>query len=163
MQTQAPLRLARHGLHIGTYSMAASPLNKLFGSDEVLARLQDHARRLQRLQSVVDRCLPPNFRGLVSVANFNDGILMLHVPSPALATRIKLSGETIRGDLLAMGELVESVQTKVRAPNVRAQAAKPVKRQIGAEGKAALDELRGKLKADDPLAAALARMISRSR
>lgn len=143
--------------------MPATPLNKLFAGNETLARLQDHARRLQRLQGVVDRCLPPNFRGLVAVANFSDGVLTLHVPSPALATRIKMSSETICNDLFALGECVESVHTKVRAPRAQPRQAAAPKRQIGAEGKAALDELRASLKADDPLAAALARMISRSR
>lgn len=143
--------------------MAATPLDRLFSRNEVLAHLQDHARRLHRLQGVVDRCLPPNLRGLVSVANFAEAELTLHVPSPALATRIKMSVDTIRGDLLAMGEVVERIQTKVRAPNVKPKAAPTPRRAIGSEGKAALAGLRDSLPSDDPLATALGRMIARSR
>lgn len=143
--------------------MAATPLDKLFGSNETLARLQDHARRLRRLQGVVDRCLPPNLRGLVSVANFAEGTLTLHVPSPALATRIKMSSDSIKGDLMALGELVEQIQTKVRVSRAQPRQAEKVERRIGREGKAALDELRDSLKPDDPLAAALKRMLERSR
>lgn len=143
--------------------MAATPLDRLFSRNEVLAHLQDHARRLNRLQTVVDRCLPANLRGLVSVANFADGELVLHVPSAALATRIKMSSETIRGDLFALGEVVEHLQTKVRAPGIKPKTVEAPRREIGKEGKAALADLRERLPSDDPLAAALSRMISRSR
>ncbi len=144
--------------------MAATPLDKILGKSDALTRLQDHARRLHRLQRVVNRCMPPNLRGLVAVANISEGTLTLHVPTPALATRIKMSGETIKQDLLAQGELVDTIQTRVRATHtaIGNQREKPARR-IGNSGREALDDLRRKLEADDPLAQALKRMLERSR
>lgn len=144
--------------------MAATPLDKILGKSDALTRLHDHALRLQRLQRVVDRSMPPNLRGLVAVANINEGTLTLHVPTPALATRIKMSGETIKHDLLGQGELVEVIQTRVRATHTGSgtHQEKPARR-IGSSGREALDDLRRKLKVDDPLAQALQKMLERSR
>lgn len=144
--------------------MATRSLESFFSRSDVLARLHDHAERLQRLQRLVDAGLPANVRGAVRVANFQDGELILHVTSPALATRMKMSVASLRDNLMVAGEPVNAVQVKVRTTpfvGLNPEAEAPV-RPIGADGKAALLALSEHLREDDPLARALRRMVDKS-
>lgn len=145
--------------------MASTPLGKLLGSSGALARLKDHAGRLMRLQKTVEASLPASMRGAVHVANVADERLVLHVTSPALAARLKMSLENLKHDLLAGGEVISEVQVKVRTsgpPTARTTGPVP-ERHIGNDGREALRRLSDELKADDPLALALKRMVQRSR
>ena len=144
--------------------MATSPLNRFIGKSDVLARLQDHAARLLRLQRKLDAALPAVMRGAAQVANLQEGELIVHVSSPVMATRLKLSLSTLKSSLQAAGEPVESIKIKVRASpfqgNGRQEEVEV--RHIGAGGKAALQHLADELRPDDPLARALKRMVERS-
>ncbi len=149
---------------MGAFPMATSPLNRFIGRSDVLARLQDHAARLQRLQRKLDAALPAVSRGAAQVANFQDGELILHVVSPVMATRLKLGLETLKHALQVAGEPVQSIKVKVRASPFRGNGREEEVsvRPIGAGGRAALQTLAEDLKPDDPLARALKRMIDRS-
>lgn len=143
--------------------MKTSPINNFLGRSDVLARLQEHAGRLMRLQRKLDAALPRGVRGAASVANFHDGELILHVTSPAVATRLRLSLETLKTALQVAGEPVSSIKVKVRASPFKGNgidAEAPV-RPIGAEGRNALLSLADNLASDDPLARALRHMVDR--
>ena len=138
--------------------MASTPLKKILGSAQALAHLHDHAGRLLRLQKTVAKALPPAMREVVRVANLQDGVLSLHVPSPALATRLKLSQESLRAALLGAGENIHDFKIKVRVDSGDRPPAPPAQRHIGEQGRRALQNLREHIKADDPLARALKKM-----
>jgi hypothetical protein len=144
--------------------MATSPINKLFRQSEALSRLQDHANRLIRLQKKLDASLPAASRGAAQVANLQDGELTLHATSPVMATRIKLSLQTLKANLQAAGEPVQTITVKVRVnPFLGKAEADEVKvRPIGEGGRDALLHLAQELEADDPLAKALKRIVDRS-
>jgi hypothetical protein len=144
--------------------MATSPLNRFIGKSDVLARLQDHAGRLVRLQRKLDLALPAAARGGAQVANLQDGELIIHVTSPVMATRLKLGMESLKGSLQAAGESITSIKIKVRANPFQGNGREEdvEVRHIGREGKAALQHLAEDLKPDDPLAKALKRMLDRS-
>jgi len=144
--------------------MATSPINKLFRQSEVLSRLQDHANRLIRLQRKLDAALPASSRGAAQVANLLDGELILHATSPVMATRLKLGLQTLKANLQAAGEPVQSITVKVRVnPFLGKPEADEVKvRPIGEGGREALIHLSEGLEADDPLAKALKRIVERS-
>ena len=143
--------------------MASTPLAKLLGSSDVLSRLQDHALRLVRMQRLVDTALPPALQGRAQVANFSEGKLTLHVQSPAMATRLKLSLETLKETLYAAGQVVTEVKVKVRAvPYSTGYAEHAPSRHIGLQGRESLQSLSDSLKPDDPLAQALKRMVKNS-
>lgn len=143
---------------MGTFSVSSSPLGRILRTAEPLARLQDHAARLLRLQRVVSKSLPAAMREVVSVANLQDGVLFLHVPSPALATRLKLGQESLRAELFAAGESVAEIKIKVRVDRHDREQRFAPHRQISEQGREALEALRKSLKADDPLARALKKM-----
>ncbi|GAB4059651.1 DciA family protein [Uliginosibacterium sediminicola] len=143
--------------------MAATPIHNLLGSTEALARLHDHAARLVRLQNAVERYLPDNMRGAVSVANCQDGILSLHVSTPALATRLKMSLESLRAQLMQNHEAILGIRVKVRVVHSSTREIPPTQRQIGAQGKAALAALGDALDAGSPLAQALRKLLKDTR
>lgn len=139
-------------------SVSSSPLSRILRASEPLSRLQDHAARLLRLQKALDKALPPVMKNAVRVANFQDGVLFLHVPSPALATRLKLGQEGLRAALLASGENVFEFKIKVRVDRHDREQRFAPHRHISEQGREALEALRKSLKADDPLARALKKM-----
>lgn len=143
---------------MGALTLASTPLRRILGSSEPLAHLQDHAARLLRLQKVVSKTLPGAMREVVRVANLQEGTLFLHVPSPALATRLKLGQESLRTALLAVGENIREIKIKVRVDPGTRPPPPPPRRHIGAQGRQALQALRESMKADDPLARALKKM-----
>lgn len=144
--------------------MSTSPLSTFMGRADALARLREHATYLARLQRKVEACLPANSRPAVHVANLHDGELILHVESPALAARLKLSQNGLIRDLQIAGEPVNALRIKVRTQPFQGNEhydASEV-RSIGAGGKEALRSLEANLNPDDPLASALRRMLERS-
>lgn len=143
---------------MGTVLVASTPIRKILGNTQPLAHLHDHVARLIRLQKLVARHLPPVMREVVRVANFQAGTLFLHVPSPALATRLKLSQESLRTALLNAGENIMEFKIKVRVDRGERPKAPPPRRHISGEGRHALQDLRERLRADDPLARALKKL-----
>jgi hypothetical protein len=145
--------------------MATSPISKLFGQSDVLARLQDHALHLLRLQRILDATLPPATRGSAHIANLQEGELIVHVQSPAMATRLRLCIESLKTALQTHGEAVTAIRIKVRTVRFQGDSVTTdaPDRHIGAQGKDALRRLGDSLGESDPLALALKRMIDRSR
>lgn len=143
---------------MGTFPLASTPLNKILGASQALSHLKDHAARLLRLQKTVAKALPAAMRDAVRVANLQEGTLFLHVPSPALATRLKLSQESLRAALLNAGENIHDFKIKVRVDPGTRPPPPPLRRHIGEQGRQALQALRESMKADDPLARALKKM-----
>src|SRR5262245_4214600 len=94
--------------------MCAAPLQRFLGGNDALTRLRDHAARLVRMQATLEKQLPAGMLGAVSVANFEDGILVLHVQTAALASRLKMSSESLRTALMAANEPVMGIRIKVR-------------------------------------------------
>jgi hypothetical protein len=141
----------------------ATLLGEVFGASDALSRLQEHAQRLVRAQRLVDQHVPRAMRGAVAVANLREGVLVLHVPTPALATRLKMSVESLRNALRETGMPIEDLQVKVRpvqmAPASGLYAAG--NRSIGAQGRQAFGELSAHIGTETPLGQALGRLLKR--
>ena len=141
--------------------MAATPLGRLFGKDDALARLRQHAARLMRLQTSLNQLIPRAMHGAVAVANMQDGVLSLHAATPALASRLNMTRESLLRDFQALGEPLSSIKIKVRP----VQNAGPdilharEERSIGAQGRQSLEALLQRTPADSPLAHALDKML----
>ncbi|MFT3734162.1 MAG: DciA family protein [Rhodocyclaceae bacterium] len=145
--------------------MSAGQLNRFLGSDDALSRLRDHAARLVRMQGQLERQLPPNMLGAVSVANFETGILTLHVSTPALASRLKMSQESLRAALSAAGEPIQGIRIKVRAVHSSERGGLYARetRSISPQSKAALKNLGESLDPGSALARALREMVNKTR
>ena len=91
------------------------PLSRFLGGD-ALARLQDHAARLNRLQAVLDGMLPPQLQGQCRVANLKEGSLVVAARGGAAAVRVRQILPSLLERLQHGGHPVQSIKVKVGTP-----------------------------------------------
>ncbi|TAH49495.1 MAG: DUF721 domain-containing protein [Betaproteobacteria bacterium] len=138
-------------------------LNRFLGSGDALARLQDHAARLRRLQVVLERGLPPLLAGLCRVANLKDGTLVLSASGGAAAARLRQLTPSLVEHFVAAGHAVQTIKVKVATPETATWRRPPPERHISASARASLTQFAATLPADSPLRASLERLAQRSR
>ncbi|SFD62353.1 DciA family protein [Massilia yuzhufengensis] len=130
-----------------------------------MASLLPAAMRMARLQSDCAAILPI-LAGNTDVISFQDGALVLAVPSSAVAARMKQMAPKLQAALLERGWQVESVKLKVQV--ARAMPAKPEMRTLELPPTAvqAFEELAESLddsKQNKELVAALRRLAEKRR
>jgi hypothetical protein len=138
------------------------PLSRFLGGGDALARLQDHAARLRRLQGVLDACLPPQLAGQCQVANLKDGVLIVAARGGAAAVRVRQILPSLLERLQHGGHPVQSIKVKVGTPEQTTPARPAPQRQISAAAKADLHDFADTLPADSPLRASIERLIRRA-
>jgi hypothetical protein len=82
--------------------------------DTELEQTVRRARALDQLAKSVQELLPPQMAGQVFVGNVRDGMLVLIVRTPALASRLRLDAPRLLAALRDRGMLLESIQAKVK-------------------------------------------------
>lgn len=138
-------------------------LHRFLGTGDALARLQDHAQRLRRLQGALDAALPTPMIGQCEVANLKDGTLVVAARSGAAAVRLKQMLPSLIEHLGRSGHAVQAIRVKVSAPAAAELARAPSERHISETAKAELSAFAASLPADSPLRTALARLVARGR
>ncbi|HJV26263.1 MAG TPA: DUF721 domain-containing protein [Aromatoleum sp.] len=138
-------------------------INRYLGSGDALARLQDHAARLMRLQNVLAQHLPPALAAACSVANLKNGTLVLLADGGAVAARLKQMAPTLTAQFAATGVPVTSVQVKVKVNEAPEPARRVTSRSLSESGARSLTNFSSSLPADSPLREALERLVARSR
>ncbi len=138
-------------------------IQRFLGSGDALARLRDHAARLRRLQTVLERHVPPSLAAACSVANLKGDTLMLLAHGGAVAARLKQIAPTLAEQFAAAGLPVKSVQVKVRIIEQHDAPRPPPERKLSDAGRRSLADFSDSLPADSPLRESLERLIARSR
>lgn len=138
-------------------------LQRFLGSGDALARLQDHASRLHRLQAVLERALPPQLAPLAQVANLKDEVLVISARGGAAAARLKQMTGGLAEHFLQAGYPVKSIKVKVGTPEQASWRRPPPERHISPEAKAGLADFAATLPEDSPLRASLERLVRRGR
>ncbi|HAF55751.1 MAG TPA: DUF721 domain-containing protein [Thauera sp.] len=139
------------------------PLSRFLGSGDALARLQDHAARLRRIQGALELALPPQLQGQCQVANLKDGALVLSARGGAAAVRLRQMLPSLLDQLVAAGHAVQTIKVKVASPEQVSWQRQPTERHISSEAKAGLGVFASSLPPDSPLRASLERLIRRGR
>lgn len=140
----------------------ARQLGNTITEDTPLARLQQHAQQLARVQRQLDLLLPDYLQGAVAVANLQQGVLALHVKNASVAARLKMLMPRLKEGLWAQGVLVEELKVRVRLPR-KHETARPVTvRDIDENVLASLQSLQQTLPDSSPLAGPLQRLIARA-
>ncbi|WP_341678224.1 DciA family protein [Niveibacterium sp. SC-1] len=136
------------------------PLHDFVGGDSPLARLQEHAQRLMRLQRLVQLLLPDYMQPSVLVANYQSGSLTLHTEGAAVAAKLKLIVPRLKENLWAQGVQVEDIKVKVRP--VRQEPGRRVteRRAVDPEALDSLAALRASLPENSPLLESLDRFLT---
>jgi len=142
--------------------MRARQLGTAITDDSPLARLQEHARQLIRIQRQLDLLLPDYLQGAVAVANLQQGILALHVQNASVAARLKMIMPRLKEGLWTQGTAVNELKVRVRLPKKSDTPHTTAIREIDGSVLASLESLRKQLPDESPLAGPLARLIERA-
>lgn len=94
-----------------------------------LAQLASRARALEQVAKALEELLHGALANQVHVGNVRDGQLTVIVPSPSIASRIRLEAPRIARELAAKGIPVEGIAVKVRPGHQPPQAPKAGKPQ----------------------------------
>ncbi|ENO87583.1 DUF721 domain-containing protein [Thauera linaloolentis] len=139
------------------------PIHRFLGSGETLARLQDHAARLRRLQTVLEAALPPQLAEQCHVANLKDEALVVTTRNGAAAVRLKQMLPSLLEHFLRAGHALGAIKVKVGTPEQLPWRAPAVERHISADAKAGLAGFAATLPPESPLRESLERLIRRGR
>jgi hypothetical protein len=138
-------------------------LQGYLGSGDALARLQDHAARLLRLQNTLARALPPQLAAACRVANLKDQTLVISADGGAVAVRLKQMAPSLMEHLARAGHMISDIKVKVATPQQQPWVKPPTDRRISAEARNTLTDFAATLPADSPLRTSLERLARRSK
>lgn len=126
-----------------------------------LAPLSAHAQRLRELQRVYETVAPGYLVLASQVTNYKQGKLHIRAASGAVAAKLKQMQPTLVGGFLTSGVEVTELRIKVqpRGPAAAARSPRRIKPTLGLASKRSLAALIAKLPPDDPLRAALERLL----
>jgi hypothetical protein len=143
------------------YSMSAL-LHRFLGRDTPLARLQDHAARLGRMQHVLMPALPAQCANACHVANLKEDVLTISARGSAVAVRLKQMLPSLLDHFARAGYPLQRIQVKVGLPEPTPMRRTPEARAISNAARAQIGSFAATLPADAPLRAALETLVRRS-
>jgi hypothetical protein len=143
--------------------MSRRSLDACLFADDGIGRLSAQARRLMKLQHVLEQALPPALVPLGRVANLKPGLLVIHAQNGAVAAKIRQLlprlAESFRNEGVDLNEIRVKVQP---LDHVFTAVARGTQSELGEKPKQGLTSLAEKLPESSPLKAALTRLITRS-
>jgi hypothetical protein len=139
-------------------------LHRYLGRDTPLARLQDHAARLARLQNVLAPVLPPQCASACRVANLKEDVLTISASGSAVAVRLKQMVPSLLDHFAHAGYPLQSIQIKVQLPesSPEQQGSRAGTRTLSNVARAQIETFAATLSADAPLRASLETLVRRS-
>lgn len=142
------------------------PLSGYLERADPLAALLEHAARLRRLQSELERALPGELASCCRVGNLKNGRLSLKAEGGAAANRIRQMIPSLTAHFAQAGYPVDDIRVSV-AINHSGQNETPAResdpRTLSAQASAGLEQFAAALPEDDPLRISLERLTRRSR
>lgn len=143
--------------------MKQRSLDDCLNADDAIGRLSAQARRLMKLQRIVERSLPPGLARSARLANLKSGIAVVLAPSGAVAAKIRQLLPRLTESLRNAGVDLNEIRVKVQPRDLPATAQpKKSPRAIGKRQKQGLTSLASRLPEGSPLGAALQRLVARS-
>ena len=130
-------------------------------TDPGLSRLTAQALRLLACQRTLRSLLPPALAAQCHVGLWQDGRLVLHVPSGTHAAQLKQRLTTLTTQLQQRGVEVTAISIRVQPGDFSGEKPRKAASRLSPGGSRALQELAGTLP-DSPLKQALERLASRS-
>jgi hypothetical protein len=137
-------------------------LRRYLGRDAPLARLQDHAARLARLQQALAAGLPAQYAHACRVANLKDETLVLHVRGSAIAVRLKQTIPTLLEHFARAGHPLQGIKIKIELPEAPPARRPPPSRAISETARTRIETFATTLPEGDPLRATLENLARRS-
>ena len=130
-------------------------LHRYLGRDTSLARLQDHAARLARLQHVLTSALPAQYADACHVANLREEALTVSARGSAVAVRLKQMIPSLLDHFARAGHPLQRIQIKVGLPEPSPARRPPPARILSNVARTQIGSFAATLPRDTPLRAAL--------
>ena len=127
-----------------------------------LARLQDHAAHLGRLQHVLVPALPAQCANACHVANMKEEVLTISARGSAVAVRIKQMVPSLLDHFARAGYPLQRIQVKVGLPEPSLTRRPPPARVISDAAREQIETFAATLPVDAPLRASLEILARRS-
>ena len=140
----------------------STQLHRYLGRDTSLARLQDHAARLGRLQHVLTPALPPQCANACHVANLKEEVLTISTRGSAVAVRLKQMVPSLLDHFARAGYPLQRIQVKVGLLEPSPVQRPPPARVISDAARAQIETFAATLPVDAPLRASLETLVRRS-
>jgi hypothetical protein len=139
-------------------------LHRYLGSDTPLARLQDHAARLARLQCVLVPALPAQCANACRVANLKEDVLTISASGSAVAVRLKQMIPSLLDHFARAGYSMQNIRIRVGLPEPSpARSEQKVEaRVLSNAAREQIETFAATLSADAPLRASLETLVRRS-
>lgn len=139
-------------------------LRRFLTTGDTLAKLQDHAGRLRRLQVALEAALPPQLASQYRVGNLIDDELVIFAQSGAAAVRLKQMIPSVIERLRMTGHVVFNIKVKILSPNVAPSPERPpTQRQLSGSARDHLTDFAASLPADSELRISIERLARRAR
>ncbi|MDR1461629.1 MAG: DUF721 domain-containing protein [Azoarcus sp.] len=138
-------------------------LHRYLGRDTPLARLQNHAARLERLQHVLATGLPAHCLYACRVANLKDETLIVNVRGSAIAVRLKQTIPSLMAHFARAGYPLQNIKIKIELPDAPPARHPLPKRSISGTARAQIETFAATLPEGAPLRATLENLARRSR
>ncbi|MDR1062586.1 MAG: DUF721 domain-containing protein [Azoarcus sp.] len=138
-------------------------LRRYLGRDTPLARLQDHAARLERLQHVLAAGLPAHCRYACHIANLKDETLIVNVRGSAIAVRLKQTIPSLLAHFARAGYPLQRIKIKIELPEAPSARHSSPARTISDAARTQIETFAATLPEDAPLRAAFENLARRSR
>lgn len=138
-------------------------LHRYLGRDTPLARLQDHAARLERLQRILETALPAPSARACRVVNIKDDVLTISARGSAIAVRLKQMIPSLLAHFARGGQVLERIDIKVGLPETPPVQAPLPERGISDAARAQIEGFAASLPEDAPLRSALETLVRRGR
>ena len=140
----------------------STPLHRYLGHDASLARLQDHAARLGRLQRILMPALPAQCANACHVSNLKEEVLTISVRGSAVAVRLKQMIPSLLDHFARAGHPLQRIQIKVGLPEPVPAQRSPSARVLSNTARAQIGAFASTLPMDAPLRTALETLARRS-
>ena len=137
-------------------------LHRYLGRDTPLARLQEHAARLGRLQRVLVSALPAQCANACNIGNLKEDVLVINARRSAVAVRIKQMIPSLLDHFAHAGYPLERIQIKVGLPESSPARRSPLARVLSGAARAQIGHFASTLPADAPLRVSLETLARRS-
>lgn len=141
----------------------SDPLSRFLGHGDTLAKLHDHARRLQQLQVRFQRALPGPLSKACAVANLKGETLVVIAQSGSVAARLRQMAPSLARAMAADGLPIATIDVKVALVTEPEPRPKAPARAIGDGGRNSLAALIERLPEGDELRASLKHLLERCR
>jgi hypothetical protein len=128
-------------------------------ADGAAGSVMAHAGLLLRLNGVLERIVPINFRGAVRVANVKAGKIIILAENGSVAVKLRQMATRLQASFIAAGAECKSIDVKVQPSENHYETKASHQKPLSSISCGSLQGFANTLSADDPLRVALEHLI----